>query len=72
MGPGRGPTRWGSGGRLSHIADDRLAAFADRHVLHGDLLFTARSIALERLHLARKGPGKLVERALGAILLRDV
>src|SRR5262249_43601552 len=51
---------------------DCLATLADRHMLHGDLLLATGSVALERLHLSCKGPGELVERALGAVLLRDV
>jgi hypothetical protein len=56
---------------MPHIADDRLSAFVHRDVLHRDLLLASGSVALEGFDLRRKGPCKLVERALGAILLRN-
>jgi hypothetical protein len=54
------------------VAHDRLAAFADRYMLHGDFLLATGSVALERLHLGYIGPGELIEEALGAVLLRYV
>jgi hypothetical protein len=41
-------------------------------MLHGHLLLATGSVALERLHLGCIGPGELVERALGAVLLMYV
>src|SRR5215208_844210 len=53
-------------------ADHSLPALVDSHVLHRDLLLTAGSVPLQRLHLSREGAGELVEGALGAVLLGDV
>jgi hypothetical protein len=58
--------------RLCDVADDRLAAFSYGNMLHRDLLLAARPVALERLHLSCECPRELVERALGAVLLRYV
>lgn len=55
-----------------HITDDGLLAFIDGDVLDGDLLLPAVPMPPQRLHLRRKGPRQLVERPLGAVLLRDV
>jgi hypothetical protein len=54
--------------RLRHVAHDRLPTIVDRHILHRELLLATRAVALERLHLACKRPGELVEGALRAVL----
>src|SRR3981081_1074377 len=41
-------------------------------MLHGHLLLATGPVALERLHLDCKGPGELVERTFGAVLLRYI
>jgi hypothetical protein len=64
LGESRGPACG-----LGHVADDRLAAFAHRHVLHPDLLLATGPVAFQRLHLGRKGSCEFAERALGAVLL---
>src|SRR4051794_9791865 len=45
---------------MRDVANNRLATFVHRDVLHRDLLLAAGPISLERLHLSGEGPGKLV------------
>src|SRR5215472_14094770 len=52
--------------RARYVADDCLAAIADGHILHRDLLLAASSIALQRFHLSRERSQELVERTLRA------
>src|SRR3954454_5263965 len=55
-----------------HSANNGLPALVHGHVLHGDLLLAAGSVALKRLQLSRKGAGRAVEGPLGAVLLGNV
>jgi hypothetical protein len=61
---------WRTTPRLD-VADDGLAAFMDVDVLDFDCLLSAASVSLQRLHLVRERPHKLVEGVLRAVLLRD-
>ena len=54
---------------LRHVADDRLATFADRHVLHRHFLFAAGPITLQRFHLGSKRSQQFIESAFRAVLL---
>ena len=49
---------------LGDGADDGLTAVVDVDVLHRHLLLTLTTVAVQRLHLGRKGPRQLIERLL--------
>src|SRR3984957_394354 len=57
---------------LRDVADDGLAAVADRHVLHGDGGLALAPVAVERLDLGGKGAGKPAQRARGAVVLGEI
>jgi hypothetical protein len=57
---------------MGDIAHDGLAAIADGHMLHRDLLLAASSVTLERFHLRSERSRELGERALRTVLLPDV
>ncbi len=57
---------------MRDVADDRLASFIHRDVLHRDFLLAPVAVPPERFDLGRKCPSQLVEGAFGAVLLRDV
>jgi hypothetical protein len=54
---------------MGDIPYDRLAAMVYGHVFDRDLLLASATVSLERLDLRGKGPGKLVQGALRAVLL---
>ena len=56
---------------LRDVADDGVAAIADRHVLHLDGRLAMAAVAVERLDLGRKGAGKPAQRARGAVVLGE-
>jgi len=55
---------------VGDVADNGLATFINRHVLNRDLLLASSAVSLEGFHLGCEGFRKLVECALGAVLLR--
>ena len=57
---------------VRHGPDNGLSALIHRDVLNANCLLASGSVSLERLDLRRKGASKLIERALGAVLLRKV
>src|SRR5215470_20431814 len=57
---------------MSHVTNDSLAAFADGHVLHRDLLLASGSIALECFDLGSKRSHELIERTLSTVLLQNI
>ena len=57
---------------MVHIPNDRLSTFIDGDVLDPNGLIASAPVSLKCLHLRCKGPGKLIECTLRAILLRDV
>lgn len=57
---------------MRNVANDSLAAFVHRHMLHRNLLLAARAVFLQGFDLGSEGAGQLVEGAFGAVLLRDI
>ena len=57
---------------MRHIADDGLATFIHRHMLHLHRLLAGAAVSLKRLQLEGEGPCQLVKSPLRAVLLRNV
>src|SRR5262245_19252765 len=57
---------------LCDVADDGLAAIADRYVLHGDGGLALAPVAVQRLDLGRKRARKPAQCARGAVVLGEV
>ena len=66
----RGGVQSGAG-LLCYMTDDCLAALADGHMLHGDLLLATSAVALKRFHLSGKRPRQHIQSTLRAHRLAD-